>query len=462
MRKVIIDNAEYPASQGENLREVLIRNGYEVAHPCGGTGRCRKCQVLVDGQPVLSCQYRIESDIAVQLQEMPPMRTEAEIESRENQGVHMEAVLDLGTTTLALAVINPKERQVVHQVTEVNAQCVFGADVISRIEYSIRHGVEALHSCITGQIDAMIGRFAPVDCLYVSGNATMLHILLGVSPDAMGSAPYTPEFLDGKTLQGSEIGLHGIKRVITLPSIAAFAGADIVAGMNCLPKPSVGKYHLLVDLGTNAEIVLYGEDKKYCTAAAAGPCFEGANISCGMSAVDGAICAYSLTGEAKTIAHKPAIGICGTGLIDVIACLLHHHIIDETGYMECETYEVAEGVFLTGQDVRQFQLAKAAIYAGILALMHKADLTMTDIGHLYISGGFSAAINTENAVYTGLLPRELEKRCSGLGNTSLMGTIKYVTEHSDLSAFIRGMEYVDLSKEEIFTEQFVENMMFTE
>ena len=244
-----------------------------------------------------------------------------------------------------------------------------------------------------------------------------------------------------------------------MPNISAFVGADIVAGLNLVSAPMSGKHDLLIDLGTNAEVVLFSEKDALCTAAAAGPCFEGANISCGMSATAGAISAYGEDGI-KTIADAKPLGICGTGLVDVIAVLLERGEIDETGFMECESYTLSEGVTLEGGDVRQYQLAKSAVNSAILTLMKLKNVGFEDIGSMYISGGFSAKINIKNAVKTGLLPKELESKCVTLNNSSLLGAVKYAFEQNELSWLLDSTRYIDLSSDPDFSELFIENMMF--
>jgi uncharacterized 2Fe-2S/4Fe-4S cluster protein (DUF4445 family) len=215
---------------------------------------------------------------------------------------------------------------------------------------------------------------------------------------------------------------------------------------------------LLIDLGTNAEIVLFSEKSALCTAAAAGPCFEGANISCGMSATSGAVYSYS-EDKIKTISDAPAKGICGTGLVDIIAYLLDKEIMDETGYME-DDFEIAEGVSINQADIRQYQLAKSAVYSAIITLLQMKNITFDDIDKMYISGGFSAKINIENAVKTGLLPKELKNKCIAIKNSSLLGTVKYACEKNDLAIYIDNSTYVDLSANPTFSDLFIENMMF--
>ena len=226
--------------------------------------------------------------------------------------------------------------------------------------------------------------------------------------------------------------------------------------------PEDGKYNLLIDLGTNAEVVLYSNKSGVATAAAAGPCFEGANISCGMSATKGAIYAFELNyGQTKykTIADEAPTGICGTGLIDIISELVRNGIIDETGYMD-EDYKLSDNVYLSCEDVRQCQLAKSAVYSAILSLMKTENIGFESISKMYISGGFSSKINISNAVNSGLLPKELSHKTVALNNSSLQGTVKYACYGGNVEKITDMIKYIDLSSNSYFSEMFMENMMF--
>ena len=462
MHRVTTKDGVLWAESGTLLSDLLLAHA-AVDHPCGGRGVCRKCMVLVDGQPQLSCQYRIESDIAVSGYEKQEILSETGVHQTSEVTEQLCFALDMGTTTLALALVSLDQGSIVRVVTATNPQRVYGADVMTRIEHCRKEGVQALQDCVVGRINVMIRSLdAPeVETMYVSGNVTMLHMLFGVDCASIGVAPYTPVFLEKQSVPGKDLGLQGVQIVESLPSIASFVGADLVAGMNYVGMPPEGKFNLIIDLGTNAEIVLYSAAGALCTAAAAGPCFEGANITCGSSAVCGAIYADE-GGAAKTVSDAPAKSICGTGLVDVMAALLREKIMDETGYMGCEKFFVSGNVFVDQQDVRQYQLAKSAICAGILTLLSIWNVSFADIETMYISGGFSAKINVENAVFTGLLPKQLEDKCVAIHNSSLLGTVKYACQHNDLSGYRDQARYVDLSANQVFGKLFVENMTFLE
>ncbi len=461
MHKVIFEGKTLYAPDGTLLSELLMKEEVSHEHPCGGKGLCGKCNVTVNGRSELSCKYIIKSDIIVQGVNQGEIFSETGAEESGKITEKLCFVLDIGTTTLALALVSLDEKRIVRTITRTNPQRKFGADIMSRIEYCMHHSVEALQKVLISEINSMIDGFSvkETDVLYVTGNTVMLHLFFGVDCSSIGIYPYTPVFLEGKTENGGRLSLKGVKTVKSLPCISSFVGADIVSGLNFTDMPEDGKYNLLVDLGTNAEIVLYGRDRLLCTAAAAGPCFEGANISSGMSATDGAIYSYN-KGRIRTISDVPARGICGTGLVDVIAELLSDGTIDETGFMECEEFEIAEGVGILREDIRQYQLAKSAIYSAICCLMKELKVSYDRIDKMYISGGFSGKINIENAVRTGLLPKELSEKCVPVGNSSLSGLVKYSYENNDLLQYINNASYIDLSSDILFSELFIENMMF--
>ncbi len=463
MVRVVIDGKTYETEPGERLSDLLIRTGETIPMPCGGRGVCGKCLVRVNGQSERACRYRIRSDIDVVLPEREAIVSPTGAEESGNLTGNAVLALDVGTTTLALALVSAGDGRIVRVVTRANPQRAYGADVMSRIGFCMEHGPSALQRAVIDAVGEMCRSLSAsaVETMYVAGNTAMLHLFFGVDPSGMGAAPYTPVFLQSRTAAGESLGLPDVQRIVSLPSAAAFVGADLTAGLNYIGMPPQGRHRLLIDLGTNAEVILFSRESALCTAAAAGPCFEGASISCGMSASSGAICAYDAAGY-RTVGGAPAAGLCGTGLVDVIAELLRNGTIDETGFMACTSYPIAPGVVLSQGDVRQYQLAKSAVFAAIRTLMRKRDIRFEDVDALFISGGFSAKINIDNAVKTGLLPAELRDKCVSVGNSSLLGTVKYACAQNDLSVFLDGMRYVDLAADPIFSDLFIDNMMFDE
>lgn len=458
MHKVTINGKTEYAPHGTLLSDIINKSDNGVDHLCGGKGICQKCTVTVDGKPQLSCRYKVESDIIVCFDKRGDILSETGAHQSGTVTDNVCYALDIGTTTLALVLASLDEKQIIKVITRTNPQIKYGADVMTRIEHCTKNGVDSLQKTVIDKINAMINEFGvSAKKMYVSGNTTMLHLFFGIDCSAMGVAPYTPSFLESRTEKAKLLGIEGVETVESLPAVDAFVGADIVAGMGLVTAPQKGRHSLLIDLGTNAEIVLFDEESALCTSAAAGPCFEGANISCGMSATNGAVYAYN-NGIVETVGNTPAKGICGTGLIDIIAHLISNGTIDETGFMEKQCIEIAENVSINQEDIRQYQLAKSAVYSAIITLLKIKQVDISDIETLFVSGGFSAKINADNAALTGLLPKELTNKCTALNNSSLLGTVKYATEKNML--FTNNIRYVDLSAHPVFSDLFIENMMF--
>lgn len=469
MFKVKIENSILPAFQGENLRELLIKNGFYINSPCGGNGTCGKCTVTVNGERVKSCGYSISSDISVVIPQNEEIFSSSGLSEAVKKATDDDDVvlcLDIGTSTLALAMVSKADEKALKVFTKTNAQRVFGADIISRIDYCKKNSVAPLKDALINQINIMLEEIdASKPCpLFVSGNTCMLHFFFGKDASSLGAYPYTPVFLEGQAFSGEALGLKNVTDIISLPCVSAFVGADLTAGLSFIEKPKDNKYNILVDLGTNAEILLFSKDKLFCTSAAAGPCFEGGNISCGMSASDGAIYSFSIDGNGnkkyKTIGNSSPEGICGTGLFDIVAELLKENIIDETGYMSEEEFIITENVSFSQKDVRQFQLAKSAVRSALTTLMKLENISFDDIEALYISGGFSQELNINNAIFTGLLPKAAEEKIKTLNNTSLSGTIKFALDGKNPLDEFKIIEYVDLSANPDFSESFINNMDF--
>ena len=469
MIKINVDGRILSCEKGERLSEVLMRYGIESPHPCAGRGSCLKCRVTVDGEDALSCQYVIERDVTVSLSEKREIEVELLCDGSDiDENRHFYA-LDIGTTTLALSLSTFDGREVC-RVNALNPQSVFGADVISRIEQCSKGGAASLQKPLADRINEMTAALKNalgmpelrVERMFAAGNTTMLHLILGVDCTSIGVAPYTPVFLDEREVSAAEIGILGCEWLRLLPSAHSFVGADVVAGLGLIDMPRDGKHSLFVDLGTNAEIALVSRDRILCTAAAAGPCFEGSNIRCGMSALSGAICSVTLTREeirVETIGGGEPKGICATGLIDGIFWLLQTDDIEESGYMEEDLY-LSGKVCLTPADVRSFQLAKSAVHSAMEALLSLAGIGFEDIEALYLSGGFAKKLSVFRAASVGLIPKTLAGKCRILEDSCLKGIIKYACGESEPSAIADASEYCDLSADSVFAEKFIENMSF--
>ena len=497
---------------GMRLSEYLADNGYSVSAPCGGRGTCGKCRVKV-----LSGSFAIRKSPA---EEYHPdaegyilacravcTHTGAEILLPNSEGDGLTAfrhsdlsyetgsagygiALDIGTTTLAAALVDRRSGEILATASRLNPQKSYGADVISRINACKDGELMKLQSCLLSAVSEMIAELtsACTNCvpevMTVAGNTTMLHIFAGISPETMGSYPFTPVFTEAQTMSGETLGLN-IPTVNLLPSISAFVGSDVVGGLYASAMAEQKAPTLLIDVGTNGEMILSTGIERggrlISASTAAGPALEGANISCGMGGVAGAV--SRVKGDAislvfQTVDDAPAVGLCGCGLIDLIAYLLECGELDETGYLDTDPYQLCgihemnnnrtpteTDVLLNGKDVREFQLAKSAIRAGIEALLDAADLSTNDLDRIYLAGGLGYYLDPLSAIRVGLLPNLSPRKVEAVGNTSLAGAVACLCRPNALEQIkllATTCESFELATSPVFMEQFIEQMMFPE
>ncbi|NLP47789.1 MAG: DUF4445 domain-containing protein [Clostridiales bacterium] len=494
--RVISDRGrqKFTIEAGENLLDVLSRYGYDIGAVCGGKASCYKCKVEfvdpvkpptpkdisglskkeLDENIRLACANFIWEDSTVRVKDASKMEVllaakEPEIRQQSTSG-HEHLVVDIGTTTLALVLVDSSGK-VIEAHGRKNAQAPYGADVISRIKHASQGGLPDLNKAIIGQINLILKSMKNLNLdrltsMTVLGNTTMLHLFLGKDCSGLGFHPYQGEFLATQETRGKALGLDLDLPVKTMPNISSFAGSDLTAGILSLTDKSE-KYKLLVDLGTNAEIALFKKDKFFAASAAAGPAFEGAGIKQGMPAIAGAISSFSLVNgvtRIKTIGNLLPVGICGSGLIDIVAQLLENRLLDETGHMLLgPQFEVAENVYIYAEDIREMQLAKAAIATAVDMLIAAANVDFDDIEKVYLSGGFGSYINAANAARIGLIPKELSDKIKVAGNTGLSGGILFATDEKKRALaekIAASATYIDLAQNAEFSQKYIDYIMF--
>ncbi len=482
------------SAKGKRLSSYLAEAGYPITADCGGRGTCGKCSVtLVSGSfatdaegltpavpngegKLLSCRVFCTSEPSVILLPLTEGQglTAVAMESTEVDIPNCGVALDIGTTTLAAALVSLDDGAILRTASRLNPQKSLGADVMSRISAVMedQNNLRLMQKLLLADIRLMLRELTggqSVSHMTVAGNPTMLHLFCGISPAGMGTFPFTPAFTDAKALTGDELGLP-VETVTLLPSISAFIGGDITAGMIAQKITHHNEPVLLVDMGTNGEMILYtGKNhgaKLYGTSTAAGPALEGAGISTGVGGISGAVSAVKWNGmtmTCDTIDHAPPVGICGSGLIDLVSVLLSQGVLDETGYLEEDPFPYAENLTLTGADIRAFQLAKSALRAGMEVLCDTAGLSPHDLSRIYIAGGLGHYMNIHSAVTVGLLPDCPHKNMISVGNTSLMGAAM-VLHHPELieeiSRDATACETVELNLSPSFSDKFMEYMMF--
>ena len=471
-------------AQGETLLRLLTRHGVFLPARCGGRGTCKKCRVkLLSGSVegaspdeegfILACRARIAGDCTIEAESERGAGLEDFCFARraKGRGEGLAAALDLGTTTLALLLADRSSGRVLAKESCLNPEAAFGSDVLSRIkaceDKKAVFEQQALVLVKTRELieRALAGRNETLTRLVVTGNPTMLHLFAGVDPTPIGSAPFTPVFLQERVFAGSELALPA-KEVLLLPSISSYIGADVTADILAADLCSSKENVLLADLGTNGEMVLFSDGNLYAASTAAGPALEGACIECGTGGVEGAISRVRRTEQGfalETIGGAPPKGIAGSGLVDAVACLLRSGELDETGRLAKGRVCFSPNVYLTQGDIRAFQLAKGAIRAGMRALLRHAGLREEELSRLLIAGGLGYYIDAESAARTGLIPSGLKTRTEAVGNGSLYGAYLVLTDdkcRAEAREIAARCETVDLSSDAVFNDEFIQGMMF--
>ncbi len=416
--------------------------------------------------------------------------------------------VDLGTTTLAGVLLDLTTGEEVGITSRLNPQSQFGDDVLSRILFvrESPEGLGELHRALAGAVDEMIGELAAgsgiererIYELTFSGNTTMQQLLCRIDPSSLGEVPFVPSVGRALYVPAAELGLHTHRRgrAYVFPVVGGFVGGDTVAGMLATELMQADGPTLLVDIGTNGEIVLAVDGCLTATSTAAGPAFEGARISHGMRGSTGAIERVSFDGELKlgVIGAAEPTGVCGSALIDLAAGLLRRGILTPQGRLRTPG-ELFDGVpedlrrrviqvnghgafvladeslsgtgrpiLITQRDLRELRLASGAIRAGIIMLLKRAGLMPSDLQHIYIAGGFGNFIRRGNAQRMGLLPPELpSERVVFRGNTSLAGARLVAlsqTARHQAGELAQITEHVDLSMDPGFHRAFAEAMIF--
>lgn len=416
--------------------------------------------------------------------------------------------VDIGTTTLAACLYGWTDGAVVETITAVNSGREFGADVLSRIQASCSGKRARLQELLQADVRALLGRLlkraavqpADVKKLVIAANMTMVHLLMGYSCETLGRAPFVP--VNRRMIRADAMRILGDGSlrcpVIILPAVSAFVGGDIVSGMLSLGLDRGDETVLFLDVGTNGEMALRHNGQIFVTSTAAGPAFEGGGISCGCASVPGAICSVklvkrkvrdeALTGkqtddfnvvayggqglELHTIGGVAPVGICGSGVLELVSELLRVGLLDETGMLAEQYLEhgfllgkmvSGEPIIFTQGDVRALQLAKGAIRAGIEALLAAAGVHASEVAHIYLAGGFGVRMDEHATISIGLLPEQFRGKIQPVGNSSLSGAV-FAGGCAQLDAVCEALlaqcRQVTLADQPEFAENYVQYMNF--
>lgn len=508
-----------------------------IETPCGGKGTCGKCKVTVTKpyyKDVLACRTRIcdgmeiivgrKESTGTKEDSMVVLTNGGNVSEKFNEHVNRNVVLkeetvnesekvesnagtlaacDIGTTTVVCYLIDKETGQIISTRSSANPQRSFGADVLSRIEAAGRieassePGLKIMQTQIVSLLNGFISEMltecgrTKVSRFSVAGNTVMCHLLMGISPEKLGKAPFMPDEYFGREFNPLDIGIENCQTMIIFPAVSGFVGGDITAGM--METVNRNELTLYLDIGTNGEMALGKGDRYVCCATAAGPAFEGAQIELGMPASKGAVDKVWLEGRRikySVIGNDRPVGLCGSGLIDALAVLLKAGIIDENGTIlsgqelpilfrsyvfEVEAEETAQstepslavhiapGVYITQEDIRKLQLAKGAIAAGIEVLFKEYGCKPCDLDILTFAGGFGNYIDKASAAAIGLFPQELLDKAKEVGNAAGNGAVSAALSQDawERALDISGdMRYIELASYPHFDEMYVEHMNF--
>jgi uncharacterized 2Fe-2S/4Fe-4S cluster protein (DUF4445 family) len=489
---------------GENCLQAVLRAGLYLDAPCGGRGRCGKCLIAIQtGEIVRACQTPAEGVTKIILQDTVSMEiqesggaAEKKAQARSSfAGQRLGCAIDIGTTTVVCHLHDLDSGARIATASGVNAQRAYGADVVSRIEYSAKFGHEELTKLIQNQLNGLISDAAKkagaaatsISRVVIAGNTIMQHLAAGLSPAGMGTVPFTPVSLFGGPVPQWE-GFPGSAdcEILFAPCVAPYVGGDITAGLLQTDADRATETTFFIDIGTNGEMAIAHEGRILVCATAAGPAFEGAEITCGGAAVTGAVQKLSWNeAEEKlsitTIGGAEPNSICGSGLIDTVAVLIKTGACEDSGklleadeldhpiakhlreYEGKPAFYLTDSVFLTAADIRKIQLAKAAIAGGIMTLLREVAVKPGQVRRFCLAGGFGSFIEKESAAAIGLFPDEFLPVCQSLGNTAGEGAAQALLSEASwqrLLAVDDKCEYLELSTSAVFNEEFVENMFF--
>lgn len=472
------------------LIDVLHEFGIEF--PCGGKGTCGKCKVkLLEGEIEmneihqqmihklgltpewrLACHCECSSDITLEIEQFNHLilADESDFEFIPQKGFGV--AVDLGTTTLVAQLIDLSTAKVLAVETMLNPQAKFGADLISRIQASIDGNADEMTRLIRQSIGNMIElllhkQMVEIQRICIVGNTVMQLLFSHGDLTPLAQYPFHTDNLGSKLFSVQELGwnFQVTEHVVFYPSIGSFVGSDILAGIVATGLYKHENYTALIDLGTNGEIVVGNKQKIVCASTAAGPAFEGTNISMGMRAVTGALSSIKLEGKVikpVVIGNTKPKGICGSALVDAIAIFRELDMIGMFGEINSgETSLLITGdVRLTQKDINEFQLAKAAVAAGLEILCNSLSIQLADIQELYIAGGFGSYINIQHLVQTGMIEMS-ENKIHKMGNTALIGAKMFLFSDNQMTEEVLSMtRHINLESDPNFQNLYVDKMLF--
>lgn len=458
-----------PVEEGMTLLQAQIAAGLRPDAPCGGKGTCGKCRVWLGGEEVLACRTSVDRDMTVSTgreESVKILTAGLGVQTQPDGESDYVLAFDIGTTTVVAYLLDGHTGELLSQESCMNPQSQFGADVISRIQHSLDGNGEILSRCIREAIQDLVRRVChkqnitpeAIGTAAIVGNTAMHHLLLNIDPKPLITPPYMPAVFEAIERDNARI----------LPNIAGFVGGDTVGCMVSTRFDKQEDLTLLIDIGTNGEMVLGDKHRRVACSTAAGPAFEGAKISCGMRGAEGAVDHVWLEGEEiryHVIGDTAPKGLCGSGLLDLIAVLLDTEILDESGYLEGKEFTLCENVTLTQKDIREVQLAKAAIRAGIELLAEHLDAEVAGIQHVFLAGAFGNYMEPKSACRIGMIPPVLLNRIKPIGNAAGEGAKLCALSRTEFvysQKLAKGTEFLELASLPNFQDCYVDALEFSE
>jgi uncharacterized 2Fe-2S/4Fe-4S cluster protein (DUF4445 family) len=523
---------------GANILEAARRAGIKIETPCGGIGVCGKCGVGIEGTGdfVPACRTAVENNAVYIVKNYEEENNSLRIlsggigfthglnpfiskkyaskkyatgktevygggvllgvEEGDTTASLYGLAVDIGTTTIVVSLADLQTGKTPASESALNPQSLYAQDVLGRIHFAGKgRGLNVLYNAfieaLNGMIETLAGKTG-INTLNIyevvySGNTTMLHLACNVDPSSMGRYPYAYQLTGGCHREDRRLSASPFARIYLPPVISAYVGADITSGILITRIAYKKGVTLFIDIGTNGEMVLARDGRMAASSTAAGPAFEGMNISCGMRASTGAIESFTVEDSGsfsyKTIGGAKATGICGSGLLDIAGELVRSGVIDKNGRLvppETGTYSptlkeriqriegkyaflITGGVYLSQKDVRQIQLAKGAIRCGIEMLLSRFGVTAEAVDEVIISGSFGYHLNERSLINIGLLPSQFAGKISFAGNTSLSGAAAFllnVSFRDEIKELAARVDRVELAQDAEFERTFIQYMGF--
>lgn len=471
---------QIPAVPGQTVLEALREAGLHPDAPCGGKGTCGKCRMEIDGTQQLACQVPVRDGMTVRLPQgslEQILKTGRAVSIQPDGSSAYALAFDIGTTTVVCYLLSGENGAVLAQAGMRNPQAAFGADVISRIQYAMEQGAAPLQTEIRnalGDLTRQVSAQAGIDPKEITvaalvGNTCMHHLFLGADVRPLTTPPYMPS-----VYAATELSAAGILPICPdgtirlLPNIAGFVGGDTVGCMAAVAFDRLEELTLLLDIGTNGEMVLGDRRRRIACSTAAGPAFEGAKISCGMRGAQGAIDHVTLQDGAlrcHVLGDGEAQGLCGSGLLDAVHCLLQTGVLSGSGRLSGGPVTLQDSVTLTQKDIREVQLAKSAIRAGVELLCRQLGVTPGDIRQVFLAGAFGSYLSPESACGIGMLPPCLLARTSAIGNAAGEGAKGCAVSRAEFlhsQALATETEFLELASLPEFQDCFVDYLSFEE